>query len=88
MTLPDERYRAIKQTEKFLIDLCSPATTPRVPPAVRERARGLLRHYPGQYHIDCLAAAAPDVIVKEMEPVHRFVAAGQQPLDNSDQDTV
>ena len=73
MTLPDERYRAIQQTQRFLLRLLS---TPRVPRAVRDEARGLLRHYPGEYDLQQLASAAPHVVQQQMEDLHRFVAAG------------
>ena len=46
MTLPDERRRAILHTKGFLLDLCNPRATPRVPKKVREEARRLLKHYP------------------------------------------
>ena len=36
MTLPDERYRAVIQTRRFLFDLCNPQHTPKVPKLVRE----------------------------------------------------
>lgn len=78
MTLPDERYRALERTEEFLLDLCNHKRTPRVPRQIRDRARGLLRHYPSAWNLEQLAEAAPDVIVKEMEPVHRFLAVGIQ----------
>ena len=51
MTLPDERYRALKQGKKLLEELCDPGKTPRVPSIVRERARGALRHYPNDYEL-------------------------------------
>ena len=78
MTLPDERYRALERTEEFLISLCNPKRTPRVPKEIRDHARWLLRHYPTKYNLECLADASPDIIVKEMEPVHRFLAEGLQ----------
>lgn len=62
MTLPDERYRAIAQTEKFLIELL---TTPRVPKEVKERAKGCLRHFPSSYDLDRLAESNPDILDKE-----------------------
>ena len=45
MTLPDERYRALKCGEQFLLDLCNPKITPKVPTAVRDRARNILKHF-------------------------------------------
>ena len=73
MTLPDERYRAIQQTQRFLLRLLS---TPRVPRAVRDEARGLLRHYPGEYDLQQLESAAPHIVQQRMEDLHRFVAVG------------
>lgn len=73
MTLPDERYRAIRQTRQFLIDLQDRTVYPRVPRAVRAEAYCMLRHYPGDYDLERLAEKAPDVIIKEMEPLTRLV---------------
>lgn len=81
MTLPDERYRAVKRTEQFLIDLCSPLRTPRVPREVRDRARSLLRHYPSGYDLERLAEAAPEVMTARMEDLHRFIAAASVDKD-------
>jgi hypothetical protein len=50
MTLPAERTSAIRLAERFLLDLMDPKKTPRVPMAIRDRARGILRHYPSMYH--------------------------------------
>lgn len=47
MTTPDERTRALVCTLSFLQQLQEPGATPRVPRAVRERARALERHFPG-----------------------------------------
>jgi len=75
MTLPDERYRAVIQTEKFLKEILS---TPRVPKAIKDRARSCLRHYPVWYDMQRAAEAAPDVFQERMEDLHRFVAAGSR----------
>jgi hypothetical protein len=64
MTLPDERYRALKQGKKLLEELCDPGRTPRVPSLVRDRARAALRHYPLDYEIDSLADKCPDMFDK------------------------
>ena len=74
MTLPDERYRSMIAADRLLKDLCDPRTTPRVPQAVRDRARHVLRHWPDVYYINRLAAetsgilesnqAAPDALYK------------------------
>jgi hypothetical protein len=81
MTLPDERYRAIKWAEQFLRDLCDPARTPRVPKAVRQQARSVLRHYPGTYYIEELARRSPEIITPQMETLHRWVRSGERPTE-------
>jgi len=65
MTLPDERYRALKQSKKLLEELCDPGKTPRVPSIVRDRARAALRHYPLDFEIDRMAEQCPDMLDKE-----------------------
>ena len=81
MTLPDERYRAVIQTEKFLKEILS---TPRVPKAIKDRARSCLRHYPVWYDMQRAAEAAPDVFQERMEDLHRFVAAGSRAAQEED----
>jgi hypothetical protein len=73
MTLPDERYRAIKIAEQLLRDLCDPAMTPRVPQVIRIRAASALRHYPGSYDLKQLEAAAPHVVQERMEPLYKML---------------
>ncbi len=77
MTLPDERYRAVKNTMEFLIRL-SAGEYPRVPKAVREEARSLLRHYPNTWDMQRAAEGAPEIFQERMEDLHRFVAAGSR----------
>jgi hypothetical protein len=74
MTLPDERYRAVKWAEQFLARLAG-GQYARVPKAVRDEARSILRHYPNDWDLDRASAAAPDVFQQRMEPLHRMVAA-------------
>ena len=79
MTLPDERYRAVKWAEGFLKRLAGgDIDIPRVPKAVRDEARSILRHYPSDYDMNRAAAAAPEVFQERMEDLHRFVLKGQQ----------
>jgi len=78
MTLPDERYRAVVQTRRFLMDLCNPQHTPRLPKLIRDTARSMLRHYPSEYEMRTAARACPEVFAEKMEDLHRFVAAGVQ----------
>ena len=74
MTLPDERYRAVVQTQQFLQDLCNSAATPRVPREIRQRARSLLRHFPSDYDLDrACESGAQHVFQKRMEPLYKMV---------------
>lgn len=82
MTLPDERYRALRQTRLFLQELCDPSKTPKVSTVVRSQARGLLRHYASDYDLDRMAEAAPQLLTQRMEDLHRFVTMPQRDLDN------
>jgi hypothetical protein len=75
MTLPDERYRAVVQTEKFLLELLS---TPRIPKAVKDRARGCLRHYPSNSDMMQASQSAPNVFQEKMEPLYRMVKQYEQ----------
>jgi hypothetical protein len=72
MTLPDERYRAVKFARDFLYDLMDAKKTPGVPKAVRERARSVLRHYPDDYHMNVVSSTSPDVFQPQMEPITRL----------------
>jgi hypothetical protein len=78
MTLPDERYRAVKMAEQLLKDLCDPSKTPRVPKIIRQRASGCLRHYPGSWDMKRAADGAPDVFQERMEPVTRLFKQYEQ----------
>ena len=64
MTLPDERFVALKQGKKLLEELCDPGKTPRVPSMVRDRARGALRHFPTDYELDHIAESCPEMLDK------------------------
>jgi hypothetical protein len=65
MTLPYERKRSVSQTERFLLDLCNPKLTPKVPGTIREQARSLLRHYPSSYHMEIVCEAVPDIFSEQ-----------------------
>ena len=69
MTLPDERYRAVVQTQRFLLRIL---TTPRVPKAVKDEARACLRHYPSDWDMARASEGAPDVFQQRMEDVTRM----------------
>jgi hypothetical protein len=69
MTMPDERYRAVIQTERFLREIL---TTPRVPKHIKDQARSCLRHYPSAWDMRMAAEGAPDHFQETMEPVTRL----------------
>jgi len=73
MTLPDERYRAVVQTIRFLTDLQSSTVYPRVPKQVRKAALSLLRHYPSAWDMKAASELAPHVFQERMEPLYRMV---------------
>jgi hypothetical protein len=78
VTLPDERYRAITYTRKFLLDLCDTRSTKGIPKEIRDRARSCLRHFPSDWELDQAADAAPHVFQREMEAVTRLFAQYEQ----------
>jgi hypothetical protein len=75
MTLPDERYRAVVQTQRFLLEIL---TTPRVPKAIKDQARSCLRHYPSDFDMNRAAEGAPDIFAKRMEDVTRMFKAYEE----------
>ena len=64
MTLPYERKHAVKNTKRFLLDLSNPRITPRIPKEIRDRARGLLKHYPTDLYMEMAARQSPAVFGK------------------------
>ena len=82
MTLPDERYRAVRSTSEFLQRLAA-GHYARVPKAVRQEAYSLLRHYPTQYDLRTAAHLCPEVFQERMEDLHRFVVQGAQQQQES-----
>jgi hypothetical protein len=76
MTLPDERYRSIQRAGDLLLRIAAhPKLTPGVPKQIREEAAAILRHYPGEWDLQRIEAAAPDILQQRMEPLHRIIAA-------------
>jgi hypothetical protein len=60
MTLPDERYRALRCGHQMLLDLLNPKVTPKVPKYIRQRAGSILRHYPDSYHFTKIVENLPE----------------------------
>lgn len=61
MTMPDERYRAVEYAREFLYELLDPKKTPKIPSAVRQRARSILKHYPMEHEMIRAANQAADI---------------------------
>ncbi len=81
MTLPDERYRSVKQTRDFLWKLAG-GEFPRTPKVVKQYASSLLRHYPSEWELDRIADASPDIMAKRMEYVQRMFMKYEQGKKN------
>ena len=81
MTLPDERYRAVMQTQKLLLEILS---TPRVPKSIKDGARYCLRHYPTEYDMKKVTQTSGDIFAERMEDVTRFFAQYEQSLNNKE----
>jgi len=75
MTLPDERYRAVLQTQRFLLRIL---TTPRVPKTVKDEARACLRHYPSEYDMKQVSHTSADIFAERMEDVTRMFKKYEQ----------
>lgn len=65
MTLPVERYAALENSYRFLLELMLPGGVhKRIPKEVRKRARWCIKHYPHNFELDQLASARPDLLEK------------------------
>lgn len=82
MTLPDERYRAVTYTRKFLLDLCDTRSIKGIPKEIRDRARSCLRHFPSDWEMDRAAEACPDIFQQQMEAVTRLFAQYEESKKN------
>jgi hypothetical protein len=85
MTLPDERYRAVMQTARFLKALSYSSEIKRVPLAVRQEARALLRHYPSEYDMKKVSQTSADIFAERMEDVERMFKYYEQKKEENDQ---
>lgn len=61
MTMPDERFRAVRYAREFLHDLLDPKKTPKVPKEIRQRALRVLRHYPMEQEMELAAEGFKDI---------------------------
>jgi hypothetical protein len=76
MTLPDERYRAVALTRKFLEDIISYRSG--LSDELKQEAKRLLRHYPTDYDLDRASEGAPDIFARRMEDVTRLFKQYEQ----------
>ena len=86
MTLPDERYRAVLYAEEFLRAISDPQITKRIPKEIRQRARGVLRHYPSVWDMQQAAEGAPHVFAERMEEVTRLFKQYEQSKAEKNED--
>ena len=76
MTIPFERTRAMIETKRFLLELTDPKVMPRVPRAIRGKAKSLLKHYPTYAEIEQAHKALPDTY-GPVPPFSRLVGSPQ-----------
>ena len=76
--MPDERFRAVLYAEEFLRAIADSNITKRVPKELRQRARGILRHYPNTWDMQQAAEASPHVFAERMEDVTRLFKKYEQ----------
>jgi len=80
MTLPDERYRSVMETKKFLESILN--TRSGLSKDMKEQARWCLRHYPSEYDLDRASEGAPDVFQRRMEDVTRMFKVYEEKKKN------
>jgi hypothetical protein len=76
------------QAKRLLEEIMDPRLTPRVAAGIRDRARGVLRHYPSDYDMRRAAQTSPEVFQERMEDLHKFVLRGQQQDDSAAEELV
>jgi hypothetical protein len=65
VTIPAERYRALVQARRFLMEVSNTSGFyKRTPATVREMARILLKHFPLESELEQLANQSPDLLEK------------------------
>jgi hypothetical protein len=60
MTIPFERTQAIIRARELLTSLTRKSETPRVPKAIREEAKAILRHFPTLADVEIAHRHAPE----------------------------
>lgn len=62
MTIGSERLRAINYAREFLKSLLDSKVTPRIRSEIRNQARRVLRHYPGELEMEMMTKLAPELL--------------------------
>lgn len=71
MTTPEERYRALHETIKFLKELTA---DPEATKNIKNAAIWLLRHYPSKSELDALALACPRLLsTGDMDQLYKMI---------------
>ena len=61
MTMPNERFYAVRNAREFLVELMDPKKTPKVPKEIRLKAYYAIKHFPGEFHMEEARKLAPSV---------------------------
>jgi hypothetical protein len=80
MTLPDERYRSVMETKKFLESILN--TRSGLSKDMKEQARWCLRHYPSEYDMDRASEGSPEIFQRRMEDVTRMFKVYEEKKKN------
>lgn len=79
MTLPDERYRAVKWAREFLTGLAFDRQKyPRISSEIRKESYMILRHFPETWNMEEAAEQAPSIFQKEPDPLYKMVKQHEQ----------
>lgn len=62
MTLPDERYNALKKAKVLLETICH--NEDLSPDYLKQAAFSVLRHYPSNFELECIADSCPKYLDK------------------------
>ena len=73
------------QTARFLQALSFSGELKRIPLAVRQEARALLRHYPSEYDMKKTSQTSPDIFAERMEDVTRMFKQYEQTKAEKDE---
>ena len=79
MTVPYERYRAIVHAREWLR---LNSDNRRLPQYIQREMRNLLRHYPSDPELECIAADSPDWLEAEPDPFVEWVNENSPGVDN------